>query len=72
MDQVLYPTGITSIPNSGDADFTNMMGTFNPNTGKYNPITIQAYSQNGSRVIGNWQLQLGDSTYDGGYKTSSM
>lgn len=66
--EVLYPTGITSIPNSGDADFTNMMGTFNPNTGKYNPITIQAYSQNGSRVIGNWQLQLGDSTYDGGYK----
>lgn len=66
--EVLYPTGITSIPNSGDADFTNMMGTFNPNTGKYNPITIQAYSQNGSRVIGKWQLQLGDSTYDGGYK----
>lgn len=66
--EVLYPTGIKSIPNSGDADFTNMMGTFNPNTGKYNPITIQAYSQNGSRVIGKWQLQLGDSTYDGGYK----
>lgn len=66
--EVLYSSGISSIPNSGDADFVNMIGSINPNTGKYDPVTMQAYSVYGRHVVGTWQVQVGDATYDGGYK----
>lgn len=66
--EVLYSSGISSIPNSGDADFVNMIGSINPNTGKYDPVTMQAYSVDGRHVVGTWQVQVGDATYDGGYK----